>query len=458
MRQRLKSEIALLRNPGELFTKLASHFDVHRLPPNLRRRLLRRAAPFVDMIVEPEGLGIKRGLAELLNVSLQEAREIAFTYSAQDKTGRMALQARLTHLGTLAPVSQARSFLQLVPKVREPIASAFEPLLTQHPDLRPWIQSARSHLVRYPNSVLRHIDGETHSGSELTGGGHLLETFEKLADVALSKWPPAELKRFKSAIANLNPAEARQQIIAMYGHVGFDLSGQRWAKFLLVDQIRWRIAERRNGVRCFRVPRRYFNGRAWDNTRAAAKYGTSPIGGKTLFPAKWSQSDILQAIIEVLDHPDPFVLRRVTRAREPRFYLRARIRDVDVEVGISGRRVKTAFPSWRQDRPDTIGEAYVEWFDERIRLKEQWQHNIVREEPAVGRLQFPSGLVACYLGQCPPGLSAPDWQKVRMWLQPDYLANAPSQWDSAVIQMLVFDWLERSRVVREMEGASGPVH
>jgi hypothetical protein len=133
--------------------------------------------------------------------------------------------------------------------------------------------------------------------------------------------PPAELERFHAATAKLNPAEARRQIIAMYGHLGFDLSGQRWAKFFLIDQIRWRIVERRNGVRCFRVPRRYFNGVAWGNTRAAAKYGTSPVGGKSLFPAKWSQTDILKAIIEVLDHPEPFVLRRVTRAGEPRLFL-----------------------------------------------------------------------------------------------------------------------------------------
>jgi hypothetical protein len=120
--------------------------------------------------------------------------------------------------------------------------------------------------------------------------------------------------------------------------------------------------------------------------------------------------------------------------------------------------VKTAFPSWRQDRPDTIGEAYIEWFDEWFRLKEQIQHYIAPNEPAVRKVQFPNGVVACYLGQCPLELSASEWQKVRKWLQPDQLANAPDQWDASVVQLMIFDWLERSRVVRELEGASGPVH
>ena len=50
--------------------------------------------------------------------------------------------------------------------MRRRITSAFEPLLTQHPELRPWIERAKSNLVANPGNVLAHIDGEPPAPGE----------------------------------------------------------------------------------------------------------------------------------------------------------------------------------------------------------------------------------------------------------------------------------------------------
>jgi len=84
---------------------------------------------------------------------------------------------------------------------------------------------------------------------------------------------------------------------------------------------------------------------------------------------------MLEAIIAVLEHPEALVLRRVFKGSEQQFYLRAHIKDVDVEVGIAGNRVISAFRSWRQERSDTIGGAYVEWYMEWARLRDQLSYH-----------------------------------------------------------------------------------
>jgi hypothetical protein len=101
----------------------------------------------------------------------------------------------------------------------------------------------------------------------------------------------------------------------------------------------------------------FFNSNAWKSTVSSAKGGTSPVGAKSLFPETWGRDEIAAAIVAVLEHPEPVVLRRRAKNSIPHFYLRSKINDVDVEVGLNGNRVGTAFPSWRQYHPATIGQA-----------------------------------------------------------------------------------------------------
>ena len=395
---------------------------------------------------------------ELLHLSAEEARRVVLAYTSYDQQLRIALRQRLMHLSANATKDHIRSFLRLVPRMRRRITSAFEPLLTQHPELRPWIERAKSNLVANPGNVLAHIDGETETGWQLSGGGHHLPGFETLADVALSEWPKEDRKRFAAATAKLNRRATRRMIIGMYGKMGFDLSGDRWQKFLLLDQIRWKIDRKPNGVKCFRVPRTYFNSKGWKNTVASAKYGVSPIGGKSLFPRTWDQDHILNGIIGVLDHPEPFVLRRATKGGVTYFYLRARIRNVHLEVGISGERVCTAFPSWRQRRRrGSIADAYLIWFAEWWRLYEAVQYRAWADD-TFARVDFPNGIMSGYLGQCPNGITAVDWDTLQIWLRPTRVSEAPNPNEALTLQLIIFDWMERSRVVQELEGVSGPVH
>jgi hypothetical protein len=167
---------------------------------------------------------------------------------------------------------------------------------------------------------------------------------------------------------------------------------------------------------------------------------------------------MLQSVLAVLEHPEALVLRRgMTGTGEPKFFLRARIKNVDVEVGFDGPRIGTTFPSWRQARPKTIGDAYVEWFMEWKRLEEHVRH-CAKIEPLLKRVSLPSGFVQGYLGKCPTGISEPEWKTIELWLNPKHADKAPDKYHASTLQFLIFDWLEKSRVVQEIEGVSGPVH
>ena len=183
-----------------------------------------------------------------------------------------------------------------------------------------------------PRELLKHIAGVTLSGSQLKAGGHRLSAIERLADNAVKNLSKEQLKNFRTKMPQQVTREMRAEIRTMYGSMGLNLSGERWRKFYLIHQTLWRISTKPNGVQCFRIPRLYFNGHGWDNTVMSARHGVSPVGGKSLFPKKWTNKKILRAIRDVLEHPEALVLRRsVSHNGEPKFFLRARVDEVDIE-------------------------------------------------------------------------------------------------------------------------------
>src|SRR5262249_24724099 len=160
------------------------------------------------------------------------------------------------------------------------------------------------------------------------------------------------------------------------------------------EQHLWRYEKKLNGVRIFRLPRRYFNSQGWRNTVRSAQYGVSPIGGKSVFPIDWGTKDILHAIKTVLDNPETFVLRLKSNKASPNFYLRSLVGKIHVEVGIEGGNVNTAFPSWRQDRPDTIGNAYREWYNDESRLRDGLDYGSFRNDcDFLKKIQFPNEFI-----------------------------------------------------------------
>jgi EndoU nuclease-like protein len=397
-------------------------------------------------------------MAKLLGVSAASARSIVSSYVKCDHFHRDVVRARLKHLLKNGHVTQAHSFLKLVARFDDEPPPMFEPFLTQHPDLQPWIRKARLLLRKSPRELLKHIAGVTISGSQLKAGGHRLSAIERLADNAVKSLSKQELTNLRTHMPPELAREMRTEIRAMYGSMGLNLSGDRWRKFYLIHQTLWRIDTKPNGVQCFRIPRRYFNGHGWGNTITSAQYGISPVGGKSLFPKKWTDKKILEAVGSVVKHPDAVVLRRGnSHNSEPKFFLRARVDNVDVEVGFEGSAIRTTFPSWRQYRPGSIKLAYAEWFMARGRLWEQ-RHQQEFDDPIFLKVPFPDGFVTGYLGKCPPGISESEWPKLALWLNPKHVEIAPHKQQVLTLHLTIFEWLERSRVVQELEGASGPVH
>ena len=183
------------------------------------------------------------------------------------------------------------------------------------------------------------------------------------------------------------------------------------------------------------------------------KYGVSPIGGKSVFPINWSIKDILDAILGVLDHPEPFVLRPKSKKGAPEFYLRSLVNNVYVEVGIKGESVNTAFPSWRQDRPAAIGEAYREWHLDECRVQEGLVHGSFSNDfDFPTKIHLPTEFLAGYFGKCPSGITAKDWERLEPWLNPSRVADAAWPLEGLTLQFTIFDYIYRSRVVQELEG------
>jgi hypothetical protein len=457
MRRPRNQQRVSIRSPAAVIPQLAKHIDVADLPPPERRRLIEAAVLLNGIIARCRGPELASGIAELLHLPPEEVRKIALKYFDCRLFLQDALRARLVYLALHAPAGQTRSFLKLIPKVDERISSAFDALLSRHPELRRCINNAKANFKRNPQETLDHVLGDTSdSRVQLSGGGHVLAMFEGLADAQLSTWSREERQRFANAIAGLDPEQAREDVNSMFGDLGLALSGDRWAKFFLKEQNLWFIATRANGVRCFRVPRSLFNKDAWGKTVSSAKGGTSPVGGKSLFPENWGRDEIVDAIVAVLEHPEPFLLRPHLGSSTPSFFLRSNVNGVDVEVGINGDSVGTAFPSWRQYRPDTIGQAYEQWFDKHTSLKD-WVNERAKEEPLLSKVSVPDGVVQSYLGKMPAGLSASEWERVRRWLNPRFLSEARVLLFVAPLQLTIFEWMERSRVVQELEGVEGPV-
>jgi hypothetical protein len=136
--------------------------------------------------------------------------------------------------------------------------------------------------------------------------------------------------------------------------------------------------------------------------------------------------------------------------------LRSHVNAVDVEVFVDEAGVRTAFPSWRQYHAATISQAYKEWFSQWGTLKDLVR-DCARKEPLFRKLSFPASLRQAYLGKIPAGISAAEWDKLEPWLSPKRLSEATQRFDASALQLMIFEWLERSRIVQEFEGVEGPV-
>ena len=184
-------------------------------------------------------------------------------------------------------------------------------------------------------------------------------------------------------------------------------------------------------------------------------HGTSPIGGKTIFPANWSLPKIKNAVLSALRDPQAMVLRSTTKNGKPLFYIRGTVEGVMIDVGITGNRVGTAFPSWRQGYPSTIAEAYLSWWSNYDRVRESGDFLNSRELIATD-LDLRTQMLAVYLGKEPEGISSSEYQTLRLYLDPAQLQDSPEPILARAFQGVIFDWLRHEQMVRDLENDPGP--
>ena len=87
---------------------------------------------------------------------------------------------------------------------------------------------------------------------------------------------------------------------------------------------------------------------------------------------------------------------------------------------------------------------------------ERRQH--ASDEPIFLKVTVPNGFVTGYLGKCPPGISEDEWLRLALWLDPKGVEHAPKKQQILTFHLMIFEWLERSRVVQELKGVTGPGH
>jgi hypothetical protein len=215
----------------------------------------------------------------------------------------------------------------------------------------------------------------------------------------------------------------------------------------------WGIDAKPNGVVAMRLPRPLFTDRAWRNTQAAAKHGIGSVGGKTLFPPAWSIEKIKEAIVQVLEDKRSRVMREKSGQSPPSLYLRGTVDGVLMEVGISRNKVGTAFPTWSQYEPATVGQAYREWWSTHLRLY-CTMGDILRWFPQVPELFTMNDMREIYLGGRPASFSEPEFRELQLLFDPVKLHEV-QEWSKARgFHSIISELLQRDAVLREIEALS----
>jgi hypothetical protein len=395
-------------------------------------------------------------LGERFGLSANEVRENVQRHRECERSLQSALSIRLRHVADHGDAEQLRAFLWQIPKMDEQILVS---RLSNNSDLKPLVRQARSTFATVRKDLLKHIAGPLpETQSRLQSGGHVHSIFDDLADRQTANWTEQQKALFATAIATIDRKE-KNAIIKYYRGLGFGLSGTRWSKLLLKERRLFRIQSRPNGVICLRLPKSFFEQKAWDISKGTARHGVSPIGCKTLFPFRWRRKHISEAIVSVLKSRDPHIVRvrRSASGTATFFYMRAIVKGVHMEVGIGQDGVKTAFPSWLQHHADTIKEAYQQYYEDYHRLAQEVER-VLPYEPAFRHVPFPAAVIEGYLGKNSSGLVPPVvWSKLQSWLNPDCLSvDKPRLLEALTLQLMTFELMCSLQTVRQIEGVPTP--
>ncbi|MCB0403881.1 MAG: hypothetical protein KDD51_03795 [Bdellovibrionales bacterium] len=440
----------------QVLADIAAHVGLSALPPE-KADALRGYAAKLEVVLDGDE-GLERGLRTFLEVDAPTVQKALTVFLELDVPTQAALVHRLRWLGERGTREQRRHFIAQIGRTEEPLAFEMGKRIADHPELEPWIEQASVNLLGAHESTVAHLVGErslSPSGPVSSGGGHMLASWEQLADDRIQSWPADARNAFEKRIDEIDIYGVGYEFfLGFLNEIGFDLSRRGWARHLVLEQTLWGVEKRHNDVLCLWLPRPMFNAATWKATVQAARHGKAPVGGKSLFLVSWSLKKIREAGQAILEDPNAQVLTPHISTENPAYYVRGVYDGVTVDIGLIAGHVRTLFPAWRQQYPATIGRAYLEWWTAYARAQDTASY-LNRQQYLHVDLTTPIPLALAYLSRDVEGLSAEDNRSLAGWLDPKTLPESARPLQARGHQSVVFNWLSRERVVYRLEGQEG---
>jgi len=447
-----------------VLVNLAKHIGLGGFPRPERKRVisigrllhevLKEADPELEAILDRllKHIPHKQASGVVLRLGKEEA------YSQQL---RLAVIHRLRRLHAEGDEKALDAGIDLIAQMDESVSTILNTQRHQFKELEPAILAASKQAMQNPESFMAHIRGsidltDATRMPRCPGGAHTLEYWNQIREDRIQALPELGRQGMADWTQRIDMQDEGIKLVSEFlQDIGLTHDRRGVAIEMTTEGMLWSVEKRANGAVGLWVPRHVLTPRAWRSTEVSARYGTSPVGGKSLFPKDWTEADILKSIQSVVNDRESLVIRRSAKSStQQSFYLKGKYRDVWVEVGITAGRVGTGFPTWRQYSPDTVRQAYLEWWNSRDRLRDTGAL-INRQAIIPTDLISQEQLVDLYLGRNPSGLTESEIAELKPWLNPAHLSeNHPNVRVARSYQSVIFDYIQRTRILRELENAT----
>ncbi len=326
-----------------------------------------------------------------------------------------------------------------------------------------------------------------HHGTQVDGGIEVLDRlavdYQKALDEPIPPGPPEwalqahqqdleDVKFFGPEYVHFADQIGQKRLAAMppqyngvqasaanWRSMGFEINGRNLIPFMILRDEYVGLSAAHNGVVQARLPRGSYRGQAWDQSKVAAENGLVPLGGKTLFPKSWTEQDVSTAITNILKDPKSAILDSKKIGTNKMFYVVGTHNGVRMAVGIIHGEVKTAFPTWRQVPPDSVGEGLAEYAEASDRFR-----TVVGRLNSSGKFSRPiteEDLREMYLKKAPQpaGLSVSEFELLRSLASPASWITRPDAGfcaraglpDSAFVQHAVTSLLQAERLLNDLD-------
>jgi hypothetical protein len=326
-----------------------------------------------------------------------------------------------------------------------------------------------------------------HHGTQVDGGTEMLDRlavdYQKALDEPIPPGPPdwavqahqqdlEDAKFFGPEYVRITDQMGQKQLADMppqyngvqasaanWRSMGFEINGRNLIPFMIMHDEYVGLSAAHNGVVRARLPRGSYRGQAWDQSKVAAENGLVPLGGKTLFPKSWTEQDVSTAIANILKDPKSVILDSKKIGSNKMFYVVGTHNGVRMAIGIIHGEVKTAFPTWRQVPPDSVGDGLAEYAEARDRFRTVlWRLN---SSGKFSRRITEEDLREMYLKKTPQpaGLRDSEFELLRSLASPGAWVTRPDAGfcaranlpDSAFVQHAVTALLQAERLLNDLD-------